>query len=89
MIALFTLLMACSIIVGTRGRNRVLGQLAYPCAGCRQHTYHTVVHTRQWLTLYFIPILPLGALDEARCNLCGYREWITSQQVKAWFPSSR
>lgn len=59
------------IIMGYRSRNKVMGQVQYVCPQCRQNSFHTVVRSRRWFTLYFIPLFPISKNTSSRCNMCG------------------
>ncbi len=42
------------------------------CPACGKDTFHALRRQRQWLTVFFVPVLPLGrAQGLRRCNLCG------------------
>jgi zinc ribbon protein len=59
-------------LIGVRTKAKAIGQLERPCAKCARSIVQTVVETRKWLTLFFIPCIPLGGNNCAvRCNLCG------------------
>ncbi len=74
------------IVFGTRPRTKVLGQVQYSCPMCRQYSYHVVVRSHNWFTLYWIPVLTLKKRYISRCNFCGYQEQVDDAQVKRWFP---
>ncbi len=69
------------IIWGTRLRNNVLGQLQYVCPGCHQPTYHAVVRSKYWFTLFFIPLFPVSKSTTARCMKCGLQEKVNNKQA--------
>lgn len=50
------------LLVGWPRRFKHVGA-AYPavCSACDQDTYYHLVKSRRWLTLWFLPVLPLGA----------------------------
>ena len=49
-----------------------IGQDLRECTRCSKSTVHTVETRRNWFTLFFIPIFPLGSNQQIRrCNLCG------------------
>lgn len=73
------------IFFGSRRNNTVMGQRQFVCGGCRQQAYHTVVRSRHWFTLYFIPLIPTGQTTILTCNLCGYRCTIDNAQADMWF----
>ena len=58
-------------LFGTRRKGKVLGQMDRHCAKCTRPTVHSVIESRQWFTLFFISVIPLGSNDTVRCNLCG------------------
>lgn len=78
-----------SVIFGTRRRNKVLGQVQYQCQQCGRKAYHTIVRTRNWFALYFIPIIPLPKVTTARCNLCGFQQPINNDTADAMFAQAQ
>jgi hypothetical protein len=59
-------------LIGVRTKAKALGQIDRTCGKCARATVQTVVETRKWLTLFFIPVIPLGGNNQVvRCNLCG------------------
>lgn len=76
------------IIWGLRSGNKVMGQVQYSCQQCRNNSFHTIVRTRRWFTLFFIPTIPISMAFTSRCNICGFQTSVPSEQVKAWFPAS-
>ena len=78
-----------SIIFGSRSKNSVMGQIQYPCSRCGRMAYHTIVRSRRWFTLYFLPVVPIGKSTTARCNLCGYQQLIDNDQADAWFQQAQ
>ena len=81
MIAIYVVMM--SIIFGSRSKNKVLGQVQYPCPRCGRMAFHTLVRSQRWFALYFIPIIPMSKRTTARCNLCGYQAQIDNNQADA------
>jgi tetratricopeptide (TPR) repeat protein len=73
------------IFIGSRSTNRVMGQKVYTCSRCKKPSYHAIVRSRGWFTLYFIPLIPLGKSTISRCNLCGFQERINNEQADSWF----
>ncbi|WIG59952.1 MAG: hypothetical protein OJF49_002700 [Ktedonobacterales bacterium] len=71
------------IIWGTRRRNAALGQMQYVCPGCHQPTYHGIVRSKYWFTLFFIPIFPFSTSTTARCQKCGFQEKVNNKQADA------
>src|SRR6266700_4883018 len=73
------------IIWGFRTRNNVMGQMQYPCPKCRQNSFHTVVRSRRWFTLFFIPLFPFTKSSISRCNICGFQTQIDNDAVDGQF----
>jgi hypothetical protein len=73
------------IIWGFRSRNKVLGQAPYTCQQCRREGFHTIVRSRRWFTLFFIPLFPFTKTSTSRCNLCGVQTRIQNAQAEAFF----
>ncbi len=75
------------IVWGFRSGNKVMGQIQYPCQYCHNNSFHTIVRTRRWFTLFFIPTIPIRTEFISRCNICGFQTSVPDGQVKAWFPA--
>ena len=73
------------IIWGLRSRNKILGQVPYMCQQCRRNGFHTIVRSRRWFTLFFIPIFPISKVSTSRCNLCGVQMSIPNNRAEAFF----
>lgn len=60
------------IIIGTRGITSSTGQTGtFSCPGCGQQASYRERQIRQWLTLYFIPVIPLGLHGKfVECENC-------------------
>jgi zinc-ribbon family len=59
-------------LIGVRTKAKAIGQTQRGCTKCTRPTVHTAVEVRRWLTLFFIPVIPLGGNSYVvRCNLCG------------------
>jgi zinc-ribbon family len=59
-------------LIGVRSKAKAIGQVQRGCTKCTRATVHTAVEARKWLTLFFIPVIPLGGNNYVvRCNLCG------------------
>jgi hypothetical protein len=60
-------------LIGVRSKAKAIGQTQRSCTQCARPTVHTAVEVRRWLTLFFIPVIPLGGNNYVvRCNLCGF-----------------
>ena len=71
------------IIYGSRGTNKVLGQISFVCPQCQRQSIHAVVRRKRWFTLFFIPIFPFYITSNTHCGLCGYQQKIPNKQANA------
>jgi predicted nucleic-acid-binding Zn-ribbon protein len=81
--------MLAMIIWGFRGRNKVMGQLQFSCTRCKNVSFHGIVRTTRWFTLFFIPLIPFNKYTTARCNMCGFQTKMDNQQADAMIASSQ
>jgi hypothetical protein len=59
-------------LIGVRTKAKAIAQVDRPCTKCARSTVQTAVETRKWLTLFFVPVIPLGGASRVvRCNVCG------------------
>ncbi len=59
------------IIFGFRRSRKQLGTVFTLCRQCGQPCAHAVVALKRWFTLFFIPVIPLGATYIVVCAMCG------------------
>jgi len=61
------------IILKWKHRHKTLGQLKeYPCPDCGHEATWHLVKRRRWLTIYYLPIIPLSRAGYWRvCPVCG------------------
>jgi hypothetical protein len=60
------------IVFGIGSTVDLMTSLSYVCERCRNHGRHDVLRERRRLSLFFVPVLPVGRaryLDE--CTVCG------------------
>ena len=59
---------------GTRDRRRVVARGQFDCPKCEAERDYEVISLREWVTLFFIPILPTGNNEEredfVECKTC-------------------
>lgn len=61
-------------VYGFLRSSKYCGQHVRPCPACGKETFHTFERRREWLTLFFLPIVPLSrGQGITRCNLCGHQ----------------
>ena len=59
-------------LIGVRTKAKAIAQVERPCNKCARSTVQSAVEASRWLTLFFIPVIPLGGKTRlVRCNLCG------------------
>ena len=59
-------------LIGVRTKAKVIAQVDRSCTKCARSTVQTAIETKKWLTLFFIPVIPLGGANRVvRCNVCG------------------
>jgi hypothetical protein len=61
------------LIWGIRWKTVPLGQLAYNCSHCGRATIHSAFVAKGKVTIFFIPLIPIGVKYMMVCNLCGLR----------------
>jgi len=60
------------IIWGTKGVEGVMGSGQFFCPGCSANVPYDHKRIRRFFTLYFIPLIPLGTVQEwVECKQCG------------------
>lgn len=60
-------------IAGTRRTGKAIGQFAGSCRNCSRSTAHTAVRVSRFITLFFIPLIPIGQSYLVVCNVCGLK----------------
>ena len=58
-------------LIGVRTKAKALGQVERQCVKCTRPTMQVAVEAKRWLTLFFIPVIPLGGSYVVRCGVCG------------------
>jgi uncharacterized Zn finger protein len=76
------------VIFGYRTRVAILATLNYICQFCGVAAAHRVVRRRRWFTLFFIPVIPLGAGQYTdTCVSCGRVRKLTKEQAESVTPT--
>jgi hypothetical protein len=60
-------------IAGTRRTGKAIGQFAGSCRNCSKSTAHTAVRVSRFITLFFVPLIPIGQSYLVVCNVCGLK----------------
>ena len=73
------------IIVGFgRRRKNDLGEIsAIQCPRCHNEVSYHLTHTRTWLTLYFIPVLPYRSERRLECPICSHGMRVFRNEIEA------
>lgn len=59
-------------ILGVVPKERVIQRQMQFCRMCGHDTMHETVESRQWFTLFFVPLFPVSAKRTyTRCSECG------------------
>jgi hypothetical protein len=59
------------IIWGLKTSVRLLGMVTVACSGCHNPAAHRLEERRRIVTLFFLPVLPLGRRNCLTCSYCG------------------
>jgi hypothetical protein len=60
------------VIFGIKNVSRKLAAGIFSCPQCRHDTPYTLKKVSRYITLYFIPLIPLGKVGEiVQCDECG------------------
>ncbi len=72
------------IIWGTRMMNKTLGYFnqAFQCGRCNNVSNYKLIRQRQWFTLFWIPIFPIGTKYFLGCPVCNYGQYINKKEAK-------
>jgi zinc-ribbon family len=74
-------------LFGVRTKAKSMGQTERSCTKCARPTMHNAIEARRWFTLFFIPVIPLGASYAVRCGVCGLATK-ASADLKTQVPNS-
>lgn len=55
---------------------------ATTCPRCHNRVHYRYRHTRRWLTIWFIPILPLGSTHKLVCSICPHAIALMGREVR-------
>ena len=59
------------LIFGLTSRDRLLATLVFLCERCQVQGAHQLVKRVRMFSLFFIPLIPLGARYTDTCTVCG------------------
>ena len=69
------------ILFGFRRKAQRLAVVLSLCASCHTPAAQAVTRIRNFFTLFFIPVLPLGSNYRTTCTLCGATFRINKEQA--------
>lgn len=71
------------IIFGLRTTRRLLGVVTIACRGCGNPAAHRLEQQRRVLTLFFVPLIPLGRRTTLiTCTFCARVSEVPADQVE-------
>lgn len=72
------------LIIGFgRRKKRDRGEIVQvKCPRCSNTVFYHYTHTRTWLTLYFIPILPYRSERRLECPICSHGMRIFRNEIE-------
>ena len=77
------------ILWGYRRRGAAIGQLPYVCPRCHQNVPHSVVKTQTKLTIFFIPLIPIGSHSKRSARTANMKSRSRSSRRSRCFPARR
>jgi hypothetical protein len=69
------------IIFGFKTAVRMLGVVTVTCRRCGNPVAHRLEERRRVVTLFFVPILPLGRRTVITCTYCGVTSEVEADHV--------
>jgi zinc-ribbon family len=69
------------LIFGIKRMVRRLGTVFAMCGHCHSPAAQVIVRRSTWLSLFFIPVIPLGSKYISTCTLCGSSTRIEKDQA--------
>ena len=71
------------IIWGWRRNGHVDWSGLLECAACQRWRIHYGVRIKRWLTIFFIPVLPLWGDRETTCAVCLHKRKLDAPEFEA------
>jgi hypothetical protein len=72
------------ILFGLRRKATRMGTIFMMCAQCQTPAAQALTRIRNWFTLFFIPVIPLGTKYHTTCTLCGRSTQITKEAADTY-----
>jgi hypothetical protein len=72
------------ILFGFRRKSARLGTLFVMCGYCHTPAAHALTRIRRYFTLFFVPVIPLGAKYVTTCTMCGRSTQITKETAETY-----
>jgi hypothetical protein len=67
------------VLFGFRRRSSRLATIFAMCGYCRTPSAHALTRRRRYFTLFFVPIIPMGAKHFTSCTMCGTTSRISKE----------
>lgn len=70
-------------IFGIAPREKVLGPCEeITCSRCHNKTFWMLKKSVNWISLFFIPVIPVSTKKFMYCSICGNHEPLTDEQFQ-------
>jgi transcription elongation factor Elf1 len=76
------------ILMGLRRVVARLGTTFLLCPYCQTPAAQAVTRVRRWFTVFFIPVVPLGAKYVITCTMCGRATQVAQETADAYVASA-
>jgi uncharacterized Zn finger protein len=70
-------------IFGLTGSDRVVATQVFPCDYCGNNAAHRLVRRTRKITVFFIPLIPVGTKYLDSCTACGRLRDVPKEQAEA------
>lgn len=69
------------VVFGVRGRDENIAVATLACRACGSVAAHRIVKHARKLSVFFIPVIPLGTRHHSDCSVCGAQFQIPDEQA--------
>jgi hypothetical protein len=76
------------IIFGVRRRASRLAVVMLLCPSCQTPAAQVIRRLRRWVTVFFVPLVPLGTSYDLTCTMCGTTVSLSPRQAGRYVGSS-
>jgi hypothetical protein len=76
------------IIFGVRRRATRLAVVMLLCPSCQTPAAQVIRRLRRWVTVFFVPLVPLGTNYDLTCTMCGATVSLSPRQAGRYVGSA-